>query len=121
MRAEKGDDWQKSDIFAHLSVGQANEGGYLTAGKTKLAAKLLRDGDSLKGVQPTDILETKQLLNQRLTFEPRLGVIDCNAARSSDPFLNHLVTIAVIAQKNTKTIGGLVDFFKPDDIHIILR
>ena len=82
---------------------------------------MLRDSDSLEGVQPTDVLETKQLLNQRLTFEPRLGVIDRDTARSSDPLLNHLVAIAVIAQKNAKAIGGLVDFLEADDVHIILR
>ena len=82
---------------------------------------MLRDGNSLEGVQPADILETKQLLNQRLTFEPCLGVIDRNASGSSNPLLNHLVAIAVIAQKNTKAIGSLVDFFEPDDIYIILR
>ena len=89
--------------------------------KTELATKLLRDGDPLEGVQPTDILETKQLLNQRLTFEPSLSVIDRNPAGSSNPLLNHLVAIAVIAQKNTKAIGSLVDSFETADINIILR
>ena len=82
---------------------------------------MLRNLDPLECIQPANIFESKQPLDQRLTFDPRLGIIDRNTTGSGNPLLNHLVAIAVVTLKNAKAIGRLVNSFETGDIHVILR